>query len=56
MDLFRNSFIEKLYNENLINKKFILKALNGNKFYLKYVLNKIKLYDEDFFIKFGEYY
>lgn len=56
MDLFRNSFIEKKFNEWLVDKSFILKTLWLNKFYLKYILDKISNKKEDFFIKYWEYY
>ena len=57
MDLFRNSFMEKLYNMWKIDKKYILEVLWWNKYYLKYVLDKIgsDLWEE-FFIKYWEYY
>lgn len=56
MDLFRNSFNEKLYNKWLINKTYLLESVNWNKFYLKSILDNIKNYDESFFLKYGEYY
>lgn len=56
MDLFRNSFNEKLYNQWLINKKYILDSVNWNKYYFKYILDKISNYEDDFFIKYWEYY
>ncbi|MDP2090476.1 MAG: asparagine synthase C-terminal domain-containing protein [Candidatus Gracilibacteria bacterium] len=57
MDLFRNSFMEKLYNSNLIDKSYIFNVLGGNKYYLKYVLDKINSpLGSNFFIKYGEYY
>lgn len=56
MDLFKNSFMEKNYSKWLIDKSFILQKLWLNKFYLKYVLDKIKTEKSDFFIKYWEYY
>lgn len=56
MDLFRNSFNEKLYNQWLINKKYILDSVNWNKYYFKYILDKISDYEDKFFIKYWEYY
>ncbi|MDD2870363.1 MAG: asparagine synthase C-terminal domain-containing protein [Candidatus Gracilibacteria bacterium] len=57
MDLFRNSFMEKLYNKKLIDKSYIFNVLGGNKYYLKYVLDKINSpLGADFFVKYGEYY
>lgn len=58
MDLFRNSFVEKLYNRWLINTKYLLELLWWNKFYLKYLLDKINLTEfwSNFFIKFWEFY
>lgn len=57
MDLFRNSYFEKLYSEWLIDNKYILEALSWNKYYLKYVLDKFNsdLWQE-FFPKYWEYY
>lgn len=57
MDLFRNSHMEKLYIDWLIDKSYIYNTLWGNKYYLKYVLDKIEspLW-KDFFIKYWEYY
>ncbi len=56
MDLFRNSYMEKIFAEKLIDKGFLLKTLGMNKFYLKYVLNKIENNPSNFFVKYGEYY
>lgn len=57
MDLFRNSYMEELYLNNLVDKSYIFNVLWWNKYYLKYVLDKINspLW-EDFFIKYWEYY
>lgn len=56
MDLFKNSCMEDAYNKGMIDKAYILKHLSGNKFYFKYVLNKISMYPQSFFPKYGEYY
>lgn len=57
MDLFRNSFMEKLYNKKLIDKSYIFNVLWWNKYYLKYVLDKINSpLGADFFVKYWEYY
>lgn len=56
MDLFKNSFMEKMYNTWVINASYILQNLWGNKFYFRYFLDKTKQYSEDFFIKYWEYY
>ncbi len=57
MDLFRNSFMEKLYNKKLIDKSYIFNVLWWNKYYLKYVLDKINSpLSDKFFVKYWEYY
>lgn len=58
MDLFRNAYIEKLYNTGLVDIKYVLDSVGGNKYYCKYLLEKFtdtKL-TADYFIKYGEYY
>ena len=43
MDLFRNSYMEGLYMRGLIDKSYIYEVLGGNKYYLKYLLDKFAL-------------
>ena len=56
MDLFRNSYIEKIFRKWLVDETYLYDILWWNKYYLKYVLDKISLLDEDFFVKYWEYY